>query len=259
VSAASGISLVDDLAAVERTLVKYNATVMIVDSLNDYIPKVKTSVANVMKEVLQRIARMANRLHLVVILVTHFNKNQEASAQYRVLDSEAIVAACRNIFYVVADSQRHRGHLVVHQKHILGPAAPTLGYRVIEKLVKFPDGEVDKIGRLKWYKPDGRNVDGEDLEDLLRPRPHPRSPRPNSIAGALIREHLKDGPIMAERMLDFVKAAGVSKDTANRAKRELQVRSAQREQRGKNHWFWFPPDWSEKQVTAWTPNGQASK
>ena len=100
---------------------------------------------------------------------------------------------------------------------------------------------------------------GLGLEDLLRPRPHPRSPRPNSIAGALIREHLKDGPIMAERMLDFVKAAGVSKDTANRAKRELQVRSAQREQRGKNHWFWFPPDWSEKQVTAWTPNGQASK
>jgi len=243
VSESSSLSLVDDLAALERTLAARGATTLIVDSLNDYVPRVSTSTANAMKEVLQALARMAHRLNLVVIVITHFNKDEEKSAKYRVLDSVAITATCRSIFYVAPDPEIKGGHLFAHGKHNLGRKARTLGYRIIGKSVTCDDGQVANIGHLKWYVPNGRDI---DVDALLRP-----SLRPRATAEKIIREQLKSGPVLSTQILRAVKKAGVSKETAYAVKRALDVDSRQFAK--PKRWFWFPLDWPEAQVKAWSP------
>lgn len=246
---AAGLSLVENLVWLEREMVRIQATVLVVDSINDFLPKLDIHRINEVKSALGTWTSLAARHHLVIIGITHLNKNREGSAAQRFIGSVGFINQARLSFLVAADSEDvdRKRKLLVAVKNNVGALAPTLAFRKYAVFLKPENGVRTKIETVKlaWT----RVKEPVDATTLLRKLQAPI--RPRDMVAIILKKKLRQGPLLADTILDAVRAAGATEKTARRMKDKLRIGSVQRGGR----WYWTPPGWTSDQITAWRQDG----
>ena len=109
--------------------VKYEAKIVVIDPALAYFEATKdTNSGTDVRAFMRALAKLAHDADCAVVLIHHTNKSSASAAQYRVAGSNQFINACRSALYVVADPEDANNCAMIHQKHNLSPAGPTLGY-----------------------------------------------------------------------------------------------------------------------------------
>jgi RecA-family ATPase len=94
-----------DVKLLERSIIKTNARLVIIDPVGAYMNKVDTHKDADIRQLLGPLAKMAEKTNCAIILVMHMNKNTKGvKAMYRVIGSIGFIGAARSAFAVVTDA-----------------------------------------------------------------------------------------------------------------------------------------------------------
>ena len=174
---------------------------IIVDPLVAYIgARVDIHRANETREVLARLAAIADETRSAVIAVRHLNKSSGGKAIYRGLGSIDFVAAARSVLLVGQDPEDITRGAVVHTKSNLAPTGESLGYRLSPQ-----DG-------FAWTGPSSITAD-----ELLG-----TSDGSGSVDEFLLAE-LAEGPRRSTEIFAAGLEQGHSRRTLHRAKKRLNI------------------------------------
>lgn len=166
--------------------------------------------------------------HRAVLLFTrHLNQAQGQKALYRGRGDMTLLGLARMGFLVADDPNAEEAgvHVLAATKANLGPKPPSLRYRVVEA--------ENGAARIEWLGASSRNADQlvgsltatpstaeEVLRSVILPRLQSQGPMLSKDGDAILREH-----------------GVLSRDTINRAKAKLGIKSHQR-QIG-TEWWWL--------------------
>ena len=206
-----------------NAVVQENAKLLILDPLSSYIGgNVSLNMSNEVRPQFNSLIRIAKELDCAVIVVAHMNKAQGLKALYRTTGSIDIVAAARSSLLIartssdISDNER----IMAVQKNNLA----SMG-----KSVLFSVGD----GVVEWLDQVDRSADEILGNCVVNGRPDDRLKE----AKDFIQSMLENGPMPAVECENRLKAAGIRKTTAKKAKKELGVIS---EKEGAV-WFWKLP------------------
>ena len=203
-----------------KAVAQENAKLLILDPLSSYIgSNVSLNMSNEVRPQFNSLIRIARELDCAVIVVAHMNKAQGLKALYRTTGSIDIVAAARSSLLIartssdISDNER----IMAVQKSNLAPMG---------KSVLFSVGD----GMVEWLDQVDRSADEILGNCVVNGRPDDRLKE----AKDFIQSMLENGPLTAVECENRLKAAGIRKTTAKKAKKELGVIS---EKEGAV-WFW---------------------
>ncbi|WP_298198565.1 AAA family ATPase [Novosphingobium sp.] len=200
---------------------------IIIDPPSAYLgPKVDAYKESDVRRVLAPLGQLAQDTGALVLLVVHLNKRNDGGAQQRFGGSTAWIAAPRAAF-LVAEEETTRRRFMLPVKNNLGNDRLGFEYRVAEKLIDYPKGVI-KAPHIEWL---GRSE--RPASELLNP---PKSNNTGALEEAkeFLRQTLAGGAKPAAEVEDAADAAGISRATLMRAKRELQIAS----KREGSAWSW---------------------
>lgn len=197
------------------------AKLIIIDPVQAFLPD-KASLSNVtaMRPIFTALSNIALETGAAIVLVGHRNKNEGAKDIHRGLGSADIAAAVRSIMLVEVDKDDRRLRTVKTIKSNFDESDNTpLGIRLdAERRVYFEDLYYDEIA--------SGGAGGAGAEDPIQPIEE---------AKQLILEILQDGAIESKDMWEALQDAGISKRTAERAKKALRVKT--KRQGGNYYWY----------------------
>ena len=221
-------SLAADVDVLEEVVREHNASLVILDPLDSYLPRVDTHRNADVRVVLSPFAAMLERTGATGLCVHHLNKDASTvNALYRAGGSLAFVAAARAVLGVAPDPDDKERSLLLPVKMNLGPKPPGLGYRI--------DGAE---GRIEW---DANPVTVDASTALSGPR---RADSDNvSAAKEFLLEMLAGGrPVPQLDIDEEAERRDISRKSLSTAKKALRVQS-KREGFGRGAlWFWQLPE-----------------
>lgn len=191
---------------------------IIIDPPSAYLgPKVDAYKEADVRRVLAPLSQLAHDTGALVLLVVHLNKRNDGGAQQRFGGSTAWVAAPRAAFLVVEEEATRRRYMLP-VKNNLGNDRLGFEYRVTEKLLNYPKATI-KAPHIEWLGKSERPA-----SELLNP---PKSNGPGALdeAKEFLRQTLTGGAQPAAEVEAAAEAAGISRSTLMRAKKEMQVTS----------------------------------
>jgi hypothetical protein len=173
-------------------------------------------------------AQVAEATGAALVLVRHLSKGSTGQAAcYRGLGSLAILAAVRTAFLIARDPDDSDRRVLACTKNNLAVFPPTLAFRVV--------GTPGGVARIEWLGPVERTAD-----QLVR-----AGCRRGAAVGRAIdflQEHLHEGWVEREGLVQQAAREGISFRTLERAKAELGVVSQPRRQGQRNVWYWTLAD-----------------
>ena len=140
------------------------------------------------------------------------------NALSRITDSQAFTAVARHCFVAMTDPQDPELRLFLRAKNsvVRRDKATGFQYTIEEKVV---DKEQMIIApHVKWGKPEGRSAN-----DVLAETHGGRDAEKLDRAMELLRDELKDGPKLAEKIKEVRERYNVSERTIDRAAKEMKV------------------------------------
>jgi hypothetical protein len=190
---------------------------------------------------LRPLARLAEQLDVVVLLIRHLNKLNAGSALYRGGGSIGIVGSARTSLICGRSPEDEDLFVVAMNKSNLGPRPAALSYRL--RPVEHP--KAGPIARVAW--------EGEvDLRpDEILAQPGGRSAgRATDLEAAKdwLRDVLAGGPVLSKRVEELARKAGHSWRTVTRAKGEVGVKSS----KSGSSWEWSLDGKDARDATAGT-------
>jgi hypothetical protein len=208
---------------------------IVIDPVSAYLGGVDDHRNAELRGVLSPLKKLAERLNIAVVLVTHLNKGASVNGKHRVTGSIAYVGACRANFLFARDREDPTGRrvLLLDNGCNLAASVSTLAYRIEDR----GDGPA-----VEW--------ESEPVpitaEDALRAESEDRRDRSEaserSEAGAWLKEVLAAGPVPAMEIEASGRNVGFSLKTLKRAKQDVGVESS-RQGFGKDAvWSWRLPD-----------------
>ena len=226
-------SLRTDLDRLEEAAASLgDCKLIIIDPITAYLVGIDDHRNADLRGVLSPLKRLAERLGIAVVLVSHTNKAGGPNGKYRVQGSIAYVGACRANFLFIKDREDPSGGrvLMLDNGCNLAPTVPTLVYRIM-------DG--DEGPRVEWEAEpipitteEALAAESDVREDQSEARELDR----------WLRETLADGPVDSKDVFSSCKAAGFSPDQAKRAKKRLRVRSGRDGFGAGSKWMWALPE-----------------
>jgi len=177
------------------------------------------------RSLLSPLAELAEKYDVAVVLITHLNKGAGA-AIYRSIGSIAFAAAARSSWVVTKDRDDSTRRLVLPAKNNLGDDQSGLAYRV--------ETAENEAPFLLW-EPDPVDVDVN--EALSNESDEYRTERQE--AAEWLDTELWGNPTPADKILRRAEAAGHSRSTVRRAKKQLGVESKKCGFTG--GWLWYHP------------------
>jgi putative DNA primase/helicase len=234
-------SLAGDLAELERELTKLGASVLILDSVNAFLPGIDLYRMNDTMAALSPWQNLAARLGIAILGITHLTKAGDRNAIQRVMGSVAFAAQARLIFLVAPDPEdvSRKRRLFVPLKNNLGSKAKPLGF-TLNTVPVAADGVKADAPKVAW-QPIARLVDADALLKQWQ------RTRPKEIATRVLNRALRKGPIRKKVIERILTAKGVTQATARRAQSELKIEAFQHERK----WYWTPPGWTKAQIKQW--------
>jgi DNA polymerase III delta prime subunit len=188
------------------------------------------------------LAEMALTLNVAIVYVLHLNKAQGTNPLQRIGGSIGFSAAARSVVLMAVDPADERGvrRFVAHAKSNVSELAPTQLYEIEPILLPPLNGYPEsKTARLQY-----KGVSELGPAELLGPRPTSEEKSELEEAIVFLLDELGEGPRRVRALEDAATAAGISKRTLERARRELGCKAV----KVVDHWEVKLPG----EATSWT-------
>jgi putative DNA primase/helicase len=233
-SATGGLDLTRHLPEVDRLAREFAARFLIIDPLVATMPagRISSHRDQDVRSVLAPLASLSERREIAVLANMHFSKSAIDSL-LGVGGSIGFVGAARSVLIFGADPNDERGEegparVLAHRKCNVGRRMRS---RQCSILSCWVDGwEDEKIETSEAILGDEVDVDADELV-----RVRDREVPPITLAIRFLRHALADGPMAAAEVYDVAEDEGIAKRTLDRAKRDLDVDSFQRDRK----WWWL--------------------
>lgn len=230
------IQLPKDISIIEAHVVEKSARLVIIDSLMGVLGKGLDSHRDTdVRRALMPLARLAERLGIVVIGIVHPNKSQAGgSALQRLSGSAAFGAVARSVLIVGQAKDDESGRVLAMSKaNSGGPKPRSLSWRVVGRVVPLADGtEGDSHPVIEWIGECDMTAD-----ELMAPAPTPEERGKLDDAEAFLREQLADSAVAQPELIERAKKESIAPGTLKRAKKRLGVRSI----KVGDGWVWALP------------------
>lgn len=210
------VALSEHLGAIEAACAEHDVRLLIVDPVMSFIGGGIDAYSDYgVRQVLDGLAPLAQRLDLAVVLVRHFTKSRNGTAMHHGSGSIAFSGLARSVLEV---DETKTGRVLASVKRNYGPAPPPVAYGFVE----VPGPFDQPVGRVQW---------------IGAPAARPAEPSPLERALVFLNAQFADGPVPAAEVRSAAGARGISGRTLGAAKKELGVRSA----RAAHSWWWLLP------------------
>lgn len=216
-------SLKDDLAKLEAVVEATAETrLVIIDPITAYLGKTDSHRDADVRALLAPLAKLAERHQVAVVAIMHLNKTSGTKAMYRPGGSLAFTAAARAAWLFIADKDDSKLRLMLPLKMNIAPDPRGIAYRIVNGAVSWDSGLVllSADAALAASEDNTRRTERDDAKEFLK-------------------EFLRDGPRPSTEVLEAGIAAGITKRTLERAKRDLGVKPEKEGLGGR--WTWGLP------------------
>lgn len=224
----------DVRAAIEST----GARLVIIDPLQAFLPKgVSLNNISKMRPIFTALSNAALATGAAVVLLGHVNKNEYAKDIHRGFGSADIAAAVRSIILVEADPNDLTAPRTIRcvksnfDESDFNPIRFRLDQDRKIILIDGPTRRGKNLGEVAGIMDIAEMIDAEDLEVAEMEQPEQT---PQERAAAFLTELLANGPVEASDVVESLESAGISKRTADRAKKNLGIKSVRTD--GKYYW-----------------------
>ena len=205
------------LQGIENALRAWQFDLLIVDPLVGYLGgSVDIHRANEVREVMARLADLAQRFRCAVVCIRHLTKSTRSKSIYRGMGSIDLTAAARSVLLVGGHPEKGRG--LVHIKSNLAPQGPAIGYSL-------------DAGQFEWT-----GISNLTPQDILADE---GKAKPVDEAEEFLTASLSDGPVLAREIFARAESEGIAETTVKRAKKNLGVQSYKPTLEG--GWVWDLP------------------
>lgn len=204
-----------DAAAIWKALRRFeNPGLVIIDPITAYLGSTDANSNSDVRGVLHKLSRIAEKMRVCILCVSHLNKSQQSKAQYRTMGSLAFTAAARLAWLIAKDPGHPDSRVMAPIKSNISGYVPGLKYKIVQR--------EDTQGPTVEYEIDSKPITLEDLEATAG-----EGDQPGELdeAVAWLREALREGAVGAKEINEMAGEVGISKITLKRAKRVLGVRS----------------------------------
>ncbi len=208
----SPLSLTDK--RLEDAIKQSNAKMVVIDPLQNYLPKIDMHRANEVRPVFSHLARLAEKYNCAIILISHLNKGS-GKALYRSLGSIDLIAACRSNLVISAAPDNPEIKIVAQAKNSLAPLADSIAFTI------------HKNSEVKWV--DYKNISADELFESSNSQ--------YNVAQNFLLVVLADSSISSKNILALAKEKNICERTLRKAKKDLKIKSVKK----KNEWIWELP------------------
>ena len=187
-----------------------------------YLGKTDSHKNAEVRQVLDPLSKMAERMRVTVVSITHFSKggsNSTNKALHRFLGSIGFVGSPRAAFATFEDPDDPDRRLFLHAKNNLAPPPPGLAYRLAQTIVELGEGIV--ASRVEWEPNHVTTTANEALAADAGSSTDRGFPRED--ARDFLEKMLADGPVDVETVNKQARSLGITERTLRRARRDLNV------------------------------------
>ena len=219
--------LPQDAQALEDEVTRTGATLVVIDPLMAFLgPDVNSHRDQDVRRALALLSGIAERTGCAIVVVRHLNKAAGGNPLYRGGGSIGIIAAARSGLLIAKDPDDPEGErrILASTKSNLGPKPAALAYRLVA---------TGDTSRVDWL-----GESSHTPETLLAPPLTVSLSPARREAADFLETELANGPVPSGEVLGEARAAGISKSTLDRAKRELGVESRKVGDVSEGHWEW---------------------
>ncbi|HJQ56361.1 MAG TPA: AAA family ATPase [Vineibacter sp.] len=205
-----------------------------IEPVNSFVDATKANQDAGMRELLDRLALLADRLQVMIIVSTHWNKNEEARVRDRIIGSVAVVNVARSVNVVIDDPEAPGRRLLIN---LIGNYADPGE----ENVVGFRPKPAYGWWQLEWESEEEMfRLDEDEVDAMVKRRPEAGQkgrPRKLERAKELLRGWLQDGELPRRTIMSRAKQEHIGQRTLEAAKKECGITARPR---GKE-WFWGSP------------------
>jgi len=222
-----GFCLDRDIDQLDRLLAaKPDIRLVSVDPVTAYMGRTDSHNNSEVRAVLARLATIAARHKVAVVVVTHLNKSAQLNAMYRATGSLAFVAAARAVFAVTKDPAEPDRRLLLPIKNNLGDDRTGYAYQLVT---------ADNGAPVLAWEPDPVETTLEEIAQAVTEH----KPRPVEQAVAWLKSLLAAGPVLRNEIEEKAKADGHSWRSVERAKKDAGIAAHKRFDK---KWEWSSPE-----------------
>ena len=207
----------------EEIIREVRPALLVMDPIQAYIgANVEMNAANKTRPVMTRLAQLAEKYNVAIVLVCHINKNEKGSSITRVIGSMDIPGIARSML-----------------------AIGNVPNEEFQKFMSHEKSSNSQRGKTKLFHIDPDNggivIDGEsdlsmDEYNILRNSDH-RKNTEIEAAKLFLLNNIPDGKRLVSELRNLGEANGFSYDTLNRARKELDIKSDKDGFGGKCYWI----------------------
>jgi RecA-family ATPase len=220
-------NLKSDLASLEKMIAERGDVVLVViDTVNSYLGKTDSHKNAEVRAVLDPLSKMAERMRVAVLSITHFSKggsNSTTKTLHRFLGSIGFVGSPRAAFATFEDPDDPDRRLFLHAKNNLAPPPQGLAYRLEQTIVGEP-GQGIVASRVKWEPNPVTITANEALAADAASNSDKGFPREE--AKDFLQQALADEDVEVDIVNAQAKTLGISEKTLKRARADLGVKAS---------------------------------
>lgn len=216
---------VDQIPALERTVIKYSARLVILDPIQAYLPKgADMNKAESVRPLMDGLMQMARRTGCTVLIVRHFGKRLTETSLYKAIGSIDFAACVRSVLIVGLYPKEkdtlslyERGALT-HAKSNLAPRGLSLDFELRQDNFSWIGTSTATASDFTGQKPDGKTEEEQGA---------------TQEAMEFLREILASGPAERSFIIEQGKKIGMAERTLERASLKLKVKKQRTYKEGK--------------------------
>jgi len=198
-----------------------NPKLAVIDPYTAYMGKSDSNSNTEVRSFLRPLSDIAFDYNISVLGITHLNKNQDLSAEFRILGSVGQQNAARMAWLVAQDPDDLDRRFMVWHKGNLAPRTDGLAYRLINTPVTADD-------RTSYQPACCFEKDPIFLtaQELLAPRKRSIGrPQKQTEASEWLESFLSDGPVDSKLIFEEGEVLGYSQRTLERTKKSMDILS----------------------------------
>ena len=208
-----------DVDRIENAIRECDAKLIIFDPLVSYIGEsVSMNNANEVRAQFNKLIQIAKQNKCAILIVGHMNKMQGVKAMYRAVGSIDVVAAARSCLLIgTYDDPDNR--VMAVQKCNLAEKGAAIRFEIID-------------GNVNWI--DVMDITADELLNSCSSLSGNKSTSKMETAKDCLVDWLSEGAKPQQEVIEKFNEMGISRRTAENAKKELGIRSVKQ----KDHWTW---------------------
>lgn len=215
------LSKTGDLDMLLSTLDKApNPQLVIIDPYTAYMGTADSNSNTEVRSFLRPLSEVAANYGISILGITHLNKNQDLSAEYRILGSVGQQNTARMVWLIASDPDDFDRRFFVWLKGNLAPRHHGLAYRLMNTPVKTPDGR-ESFHPACCFEKEPITITAQEI--LAPKRGSKGRPKKQIDASEWLESFLSEGPIDSKSIYEEGEFLGYSRSTLNRVKKSIGI------------------------------------